>query len=191
MRDPRAAELDPRCLLAPARARALPEGSREREFAALCLRLVWHTLFDTAPGLLAASPPNGGRVLEPFLATADLAGLAMDWRLHGQVLGWLTVHPEVGVPLGQELVVELLGAAASRWALGDQSPDVGILLSSRLLPLQGIVAWKPPSLEEGRKVLLVDLAGVAATAENVGWWPLSERNGLDALPAELGWRPIV
>lgn len=182
--------LDPACLFVPDRARALPRGSKEREFAALCLRLVWHTVFDTCPGLLAAAPPDGSQVLEPFLAWAESQGLAMDWSLHAHLLAWLAVHPEAGVALDRERVVELMAAAASRWALGDQSPDRGILIASALLPDEGLLAWKPPSLEEGRKVLLVSLAGGQAIQWPAAWTALADEAALGIMGNDIAWRGL-
>lgn len=178
---------DPACLLVPERARALPVGAKEREFAALCLRLVWHAVFDTCPGLLAATTPDGARVLEPFLAWAQDRRLAMDWTLHAHLLAWLIANPAVGVTLTREHVVELLAATASRWALGDQGPDTGILLTTRLLPGEGMLAWKPPSLEEGRKVLLVRLDGVEVPLVDLGWVTLADEAALTQVEGAAPW----
>src|SRR5262249_47293812 len=128
-------------LLSPERARSLPADSRERALAAQSIHHLWHVLFDSAPGLLAALPPAGSAVFEGFLGYAEERQLVMSWEMHSQIALWLDAGGVAGFPPDGKLILELAQATAARWARSDQTDQLGLLIASTASPGEAIVAW--------------------------------------------------
>ncbi|WP_394832102.1 hypothetical protein LVJ94_36845 [Pendulispora rubella] len=146
-------------LVSQERAGTLLEGTRERAVAEFAMRLRWHGLFDPCPRVLALCPPDGADVFRRFLAWADRAKSKMDWSLHLELLVWLSRDPTHRDALDEDMILELLAAAASKWAIYDRGPNKGIVLGCQRTPCTLVVGWKCLSTERGRTVAL------AATSE--------------------------
>jgi hypothetical protein len=157
--------LDPQATLIPRLARMLPLLSRERAFAELCLKRVWHLIFDDCPELAALDSHDAKTHFEPFLEWAAQKQLSMQWDLHTQLLGWLALHPELGPRVSPALALECLKASASRWAFSDRSRHAGVGLGSVLLPRQRLVAWKSTSPAERPRLQLLRLTQACPVLE--------------------------
>ncbi len=149
--------MDYGCLISPAAARGLPEGSRERALARLGLRQWWHIVLDPCPALVKSFPPDGLAILDPFLQYAFERKLSMGWSLHGHLLLWLEDNHFAS--FSEDAATELLAAAAARWTNTDQSEDKAILLHFHARPGTGIAGWKSRAAAEENRVVLVDLPG--------------------------------
>jgi len=145
-------------LLSQERARILPEGTRERAVAEFAMRLRWHGLFDPCPRVLALCPPDGADVFRRFLAWADRTAATMNWSLHLELLVWLSRDPTYRNALDEDTVLELLAAAASKWAIYDRGPNKGIVLGCQRTPCTLVVGWKCLSTERGRTVALATIS---------------------------------
>ncbi|MCY1078890.1 hypothetical protein [Archangium lansingense] len=141
-----------------ARARALPEKTRERQMAEMALRAYWHALFDPCPQLLQGlCPPDGADIFERFLAWAEETRCSMGWSLHLHLLGWLLRDAKYGALVTEEMHIEALAAAASRWTISDKSLSGGIVIGCQRLRERVVVGWKCHTPGEVRAVSLLRL----------------------------------
>lgn len=169
--------------LNPAAARELPAGTRERALASLSLRQLWHLVFDPCPSLLAAHPPDGKSLLDPFLAHCEEALHPMDWRLHLELLGFL----EARAPASVTTVRECLIASASRWCLGDLSPAPGLAVWHPALADHAFCAWKPERVQDPPRIVEVLLSSPPASAASARASLLPARCG----DAPKSWLPMA
>ncbi|WP_394822059.1 hypothetical protein [Pendulispora albinea] len=158
-----------RSYLSLARARTLPEGTRERAVAEFAMRLRWHTLFDPCPRVLALAPPDGADIFRRFSDWLDQAKPSMDWTLHLHLLAWLLRDPPYAGAVDEPMVIELLAAAASKWAIFDRGPREGIVLGSERVKKALIVGWKCRAPDTGRTIEVATLAGDLELESLVGY----------------------
>ena len=167
-----------------AAAASLPEGSKERSLATLALRRLWHTVFDPCPGLAGLYGDKNRGFLDPFLEHAARRSLSMRWSLHAHLLAWM--RGEDPAALTPELEVELLAAAAARWANEDQSGAKGMLLYSAGPPGAALAAWKLRAADQDVRVVLVDLPAPDLPAPGVYAAAFEE----DRYPGAPAWGPV-
>lgn len=147
----------------PTVARALPSESVERAVAVLSLRNLWHAVFDTCPTLLAAAPPDGRTVLDPFLDEMAMLGCTMSWTLHVHLLHWLTRSAGFGRLATERVIEELLAAAVARWSVANTNTGSGSfnyktnVLYSPLLPSTAVGAAKSIDAISRPRIVLLKL----------------------------------
>lgn len=147
----------------PAAARALPLDSVERAVAVLSLRNLWHTVFDTCPTLLAAAPPDGRAILDPFLDEVVTRDCTMNWTLHVHLLHWLTRSADFGRLATERVIEELLAAAAARWSVANTNAgslsfnEKTIVLHSPLRPLIAVGAAKSVDVISRPRIVVLKL----------------------------------
>jgi uncharacterized repeat protein (TIGR04061 family) len=172
-------------LTVPARQSDYPSDSRAFVRIDTSLRIYWHTLFDICPQLLQLAPPDGRSIFLPFMAWAAERNLSFDWSYYLLVYQWLQ-QSEFRDRLSEELLLNLVGASAARWAVLDRSSESGIVVGSASCP-KLVVAWKCHRVDGGREVELLELEEPLPTPdEEFGFFTLP---GFE-IGAFLGWRPI-
>ncbi|WP_171013892.1 methanobactin biosynthesis protein MbnC [Chitinivorax sp. B] len=172
-------------LIDPSARTMFPVDSRAFVRVDISLRHYWHTLFDVCPELLDIADPEGMEIFEPFLAWAATHSLSMGWHYYLWVARWLAQSPYV-TQLDGTLNERLMAAAAARWAVLDRSANAGIVLG-RTGSDSWIVAWKPNTLTDGRRVERLDVCGaVPAPVFDYGVF-FAATDELDEFP---GWQPI-
>lgn len=174
-------------LTAPERQDRYPRNSRAWMRIDTSRRAYWHTLFDICPSLLELSGPGdeGLSIFNPFMAWAEEQGLSFDWSYYLWVYRWLQ-QSEFSNRLDTDLLLELMGASAARWAVLDRGTDCGIVLGSIGMP--GLVAgWKCHTIDAGRQVEFVEPEEPLPTpGEPFGFFTVPDFE-LSAFP---GWRAI-
>lgn len=142
-------------LTVPARQGNYPRDSRAFVRIDTSLRIYWHTLFDICPGLLDLSGPDGLAIFRPFMAWAADRGLSLNWTYYLWVDVWLRTS-DFRDRVNSDLRLELMGASAARWAVGDRSENGGIVLGCADLP-DLVCGWKARSVDAGRRVERLEL----------------------------------
>jgi uncharacterized repeat protein (TIGR04061 family) len=145
-------------------------------------------LFDTCPRLLDLTEPDGNAIYMPFMAWAVENKLTFGWSFFLWVYDWL-LRSEFRDRLGEEQLLPLMTAAATRWMMLDRDTDkCQLVLGSRSLGGAAVVAAKIDSiycgLEQVQHVQFDE--PLPAPADEFGYFttPTFE---LDHFP---GWRPI-
>jgi methanobactin biosynthesis cassette protein MbnC len=127
--------------------------------AGAALRAWWHTLFDPCPQVLhGLCPPDGVDLFERFLAWADEARPSMGWSLHLHLLRWLLRDARYSASVTEEMLIELLAAAASRWTIYDRSLEGGLVIGCQRLGARVVTGWKCHTPDQGRTVHLLHLS---------------------------------
>lgn len=139
------------------RVRALPKGTRERQMAEMAVRAVWHQLFDPCPQLQRLCLPGGAALFERFQDWVEEAGCSMGWSLHLHLLGWVMRDADYGPQVTEEMIIETLAAAASRWTIYDKSLCGGIVLGCQRLGDRVVAGWKCHTPEDLRSITLLRL----------------------------------
>lgn len=148
-------------------------------------RLFWHTLFDVCPKALELTSPDGLEIFRPFMAWAKEQNLTFDWSYFIWVYHWLS-QSEFRDRLSEDLLIEMMGASAARWANLNRDADAGLVLGRPGFP-RLVVAWKQHTVETGREVELIELEEPLPDPEGpFGYFTLPGFE-FDAFP---GWRPI-
>lgn len=150
--------------LSPTRARAVPEGTKERELVSNALRNLWHTIFDPCPSLVELAPPDGKFLMEPFLDWAQGEGLSMSWTLHVHLLRWLLKEPEFNQRIDESHKRALIAAAAQRWAVSNMADIRNIGKNGILIHCQGYAGYvvgarKASAVDKGPQLKLLRLDG--------------------------------
>ncbi|AYR19486.1 methanobactin biosynthesis protein MbnC [Alcaligenes faecalis] len=173
-------------LSVPARQGDYPRQSRAFVRIDTSLRVYWHTLFDICPELLTLSGPDGLAIFRPFMAWAHAQNLSLNWTYYLWVDVWLRQSP-FREQVSDTLRYTLMGASAARWATGDRSESVGVVLGCSTLP-DWIVAWKTEHLDGGRHIEQIELEQAPAAPQTpFGYFLLSERHLESEFP---GWQAL-
>jgi uncharacterized repeat protein (TIGR04061 family) len=172
-------------LFVPSRQSDYPRDSRAFVRIDTSLRIYWHTLFDICPQLLELAPPDGRPIFLPFMAWADEQNLSFDWSYYLWVYRWLQ-QSDYRDRLSDELMLNMMGASAARWAVLDRSSDSGVVVGSAG-GAKLVVAWKCHTVDGGREVELLELEEpLPEPDEQFGYFSLPEFE-ISAFP---GWRAI-
>jgi uncharacterized repeat protein (TIGR04061 family) len=142
-------------LTRPDRAFDYPTDSREFVRIDASIRIYWHHLFDICPMLLEISSPDGGGIFKPFMSWADKQNLNFDWNWYLWVYIWLK-QSEFKEKLNDEILIELMGAAAARWAVLDRGLNCGVAISC-VDTASLVVGWKCQSVKTGRQVEVMEI----------------------------------
>jgi hypothetical protein len=179
-----------RSYFSPAQARALPKGSQYKELATCALRNLWHIIFDSCPSVLELCPPDGKKLMEPFLEYAQDKAISLSWTLHVHLLDWLISEPQWNTRIAAVNKKELLAASALHWATSNMA-DVeniktkGIVIYSPHYPGHVIGAHKSLTATGKPKLALLKIGGktppndaVYALIHNVDSWEHGDWNSL-------------
>jgi uncharacterized repeat protein (TIGR04061 family) len=148
------------------------------------LRAYWHQIFDICPRLLDLSGPDGMAIYHPFMEFVQQQNLTLDWSFYLWMYELLK-QTEYRDKLNDELLLELMGAAAARWAILDRGRNCGIVIGCREVS-SVVVGWKCNKVDEGRQVELMEVDGAAAPKALFGHFFLP-----DFEFAEFpGWRDV-
>ena len=142
-------------LTRPARIFDYPPDSRAFVRIDASIRIYWHHLFDICPMLLEMSPPDGGAIFRPFMAWADARGLTLDWNWYLWVYDWL-LQSEFRDRLNEKVLLEIMGAAAARWAVLDRGRNCGVVIGCRDTA-NLVVGWKCHSAQTGRQIEMLEI----------------------------------
>ncbi|MFY9658037.1 MAG: methanobactin biosynthesis protein MbnC [Methylocystis sp.] len=152
----------------PSRIFDYPPDSRTFVRIDASIRIYWHHIFDICPRLLEMSLPDGGAIFRPFMDFADKRGLTFDWNFYLWLYDWL-LQSEFRDRMNEEVLLELMGAAAARWAILDRGRDCGVVLGCRDTPSQ-VVGWKVQKVDEGRQIELLGIEDLPAPSELFGFF---------------------
>jgi uncharacterized repeat protein (TIGR04061 family) len=173
------------CLTDPQSLKRFSRESRAYVRVDLCHRQYWHTFFDICPRALDVSPPDGLDILHPFMAWAAREELTFDWSFYLWVYEWMR-QSKFRDRLDEDLLIEIMGASAARWAVQERSSDCGLAIGSAGVPVL-VVAWKCRKVDGGREVELIELEQpLPETPGFFGYFTLRSFE-FDSFP---GWRPI-
>jgi uncharacterized repeat protein (TIGR04061 family) len=153
-------------LTRPARISEYPSDSREFVRIDAAIRLYWHQLFDICPLLLEMSPPDGGKIFSPFMDWADIQCLTFDWNWYLWVYEWL-LQSEFRDQLNENILLEIMGAAAASWAVLDRGRNSGVVIGCRDTN-NLIVGWKCQSVQTGRQVEMLEIEDLPKTPNIFG-----------------------
>ncbi|WP_158658912.1 methanobactin biosynthesis protein MbnC [Methylocystis bryophila] len=150
----------------PARIFDYPPESRAFVRIDASTRVYWHHLFDICPRLLEMSPPDGAAIFWPFMAWADECGLTLGWTWYLWVYHWL-LQSEFKNRLNEEILLEIMGAAAAGWAIYDKGRNCGVVIGCRDTP-NLVAGWKVRTVNTGRQVELLEIEDIPAPTELFG-----------------------
>ncbi len=153
-------------LTRPARIFDYPPESRAFVRVDASTRVYWHHLFDICPQLLEMSLPDGAKIFWPFMAWADERGLTLDWNWYLWAYEWL-LQSEFKDRLNESILLEIMGAAASAWAIYEKGPDYGVVIGCRDTP-NLVVGWKVRRFNEGRQVEMLEIEDLPPPPELFG-----------------------
>lgn len=162
-----------------------PRESRTYVRVDLCHRQYWHTLFDICPKALDVSPPDGLDIFEPFMAWAAEHKFSFDWSYYLAVYEWLT-RSKFRDRLTDELLIEMMGASAARWATLNRSSESGIVIGAADRPWL-VIGWKCREITGGREVELVELEEPLPNPDGLFGYFTTPGFEVSDFP---GWRPI-
>lgn len=146
------------------------------------LQNIRHQLLSYAPRLDFILQSSANETINHFLKWAHDQSVSMDWLLHIRLLNWL--KQQAIFHIDAQLIKDMLGAAALRWSINglDHLPVKGILLTSHLLPNEGIGLWKNQAAHESHHIVSLKLAkhfsdGYAISYQygswgNIKWQPI-------------------
>jgi uncharacterized repeat protein (TIGR04061 family) len=172
----------------PTRQGSYPEDSRAFVRIDISIRSYWHTLFDTCPRLLDFTGPDGHDIYMPFMAWAIERKLTFGWSFFLWVYEWL-LQSEFRDRLGDEQLMPIMTAAATRWMMLDRDTDkCQLILGSRSLDGAAVVAAKIDSVYCGlEQVQHVRFDTPLPAPEGEFGYFVTPTFDLDYFP---GWSPI-
>jgi uncharacterized repeat protein (TIGR04061 family) len=153
-------------LTRPARIYDYPPESRAFVRIDAATRTYWHNLFDICPSLLEMSLPDGAAIFWPFMAWADERGFTLGWNWYLRVYEWL-LQSEFKDRLNEDILLEIMGAAASGWAIYEKGPNYGLVIGCRDTP-NVVVGWKVRKFNEGRQVEMLEIEDIPPPPELFG-----------------------
>jgi uncharacterized repeat protein (TIGR04061 family) len=163
---------------------ALPKDSKAFVRVDVSLRAYWHTIFDICPLLLDLAEQDDMAIFRPFMDYVEEKNLSLDWSFYLWIYDMLK-QSRFRDRLGDELLLQLMGAAAARWAVLNRGRNCGLVVGCR--DISTIVAsWKCHQLEAGRQVEQLEVEGLPAPDGLFGCFYLPGFE-LDVFP---GWEDI-
>lgn len=171
-------------LTRPALLTSFPRDSRAYVRIDASLRAYWHQIFDICPMLLDLTGPDGMAIYRPFMDFVERRELSLDWNFYLWIYEWLR-QSEFRDRLSEEILLELMGAAAARWAVFDKGRNCGVAVGCRETPLL-VVGWKCNKVDQGRQIELIEVEGLPQPNELFGCFffadfTLSEFQGWQSL----------
>jgi uncharacterized repeat protein (TIGR04061 family) len=156
----------------PALLRALPRDSRAFVRVDVSLRAYWHQIFDICPSLLQLSGADGMTIFLPFFEFVEAKKLTLDWNFHLWLYLWLK-ESQFRESVNEDILLELMGAAAARWAVLDRGRNCGVALGCQEND-HVVIGWKCNCVDAGRQVELVEIANLPRPQQFFGCFFLGE-----------------
>jgi uncharacterized repeat protein (TIGR04061 family) len=153
-------------LTRPARIFEYPTDSREFVRIDASIRIYWHHLFDICPLLLEMSPPDGDGIFRPFMDWADTSGITFDWNWYLWVYEWL-LQSKFRDRLNENILLEIMGAAAARWAVLDRGSNSGVVIGCRDT-INLVAGWKCQSVQTGRQIEMLEIEDLPKVPDTFG-----------------------